>query len=334
MISKSGQRIRMQALRRGITCANPQNALLILVIALAAAGGLRCSQRVPRDVEGNATTEVRNRFFNSDGVQIRYTVNGSRDAEPIVFINGFPEQLEVWSEVVASERLKGYQLIRFDPRGLGQSGKPHDQKAYGKEMVEDVVRLLDHLKVKKAHVVGYSMGAWLALKLVAVYPERFMTATLGGNAGLHPLQAERQQIIADAIEGKDIAAAVRNLTLPDGGKLSEEDARETEQVLRDVGKEYAANLDPRAVAHIMRRFTEMIVTDAELKDNRVPVLALYSNENDAGRPLEGEITALGNRKPNVSLVQIKDANHGNARSKPEFVESLAEFLAKHAPLGR
>lgn len=311
------------------------NALLVfLITALTVAGGPGCGQRNPRGGAKNAAAEDQDRFFDSDGVRIRYAVNGSAGAEPIVFINGFPERLEIWSGIGASGPLKGYRLIRFDPRGLGLSDKPHDQKEYGKKMVEDVVRLLDHLKIRKAHVVGYSMGAWITLKLVTTHPERVLTATLGGNAGLHRSQAERQQIIADAIEGKEIAAAVMNLTLPDGSRLSEEEAKKTEQALRAVGSQYAADLDPEAVAPMMRGFAELVVTDEELKNNNVPVLALYSNENDIGRPLAGEITALRKRMPNVSLVQIKDANHGNARSKPQFAASLAEFLAKHAPLGR
>ena len=76
------------------------------------------------------------------------------------------------------------------------------------------MRLLDHLKIKEAHVRRLPMGAWITLKLVATHPERVKTATLGGNAGLHPSQAARQQIIADAIEGKDIAAGVMELDTP------------------------------------------------------------------------------------------------------------------------
>lgn len=272
---------------------------------------------------------AQDRFFDSDGVRIRYVVDGRDGAEPIVFINGFTERLEVWSEVIAASQLKDYQLIRFDTRGLGLSDKPHDLTKYGIEMVEDVVRLLDHLKITRAHVVGYSMGAWITLKLVTMHPERVLTATLGGSGGLHPSQSARNLVIANALEGRDIAAAVRRLTLPDGSMLSEEAARQTEQGFRDIARQYAAELDANAVAPMMRGFAELMVADEELKDNRVPLLALYSNENDAGRPLAGQITALANRMPNVTLIQIKDANHGTARGKPGFAQSLAAFLSKN-----
>jgi pimeloyl-ACP methyl ester carboxylesterase len=52
------------------------------------------------------------------------------------------------------QALQRHQVIAMDCRGHGRSGKPHGASAYGIEMVNDVTRLLDHLHVKKAHVVG------------------------------------------------------------------------------------------------------------------------------------------------------------------------------------
>jgi pimeloyl-ACP methyl ester carboxylesterase len=49
-------------------------------------------------------------------------------------------------------------VTAIDNRGHGQSDKPHNADAYGSNMSDDVIRLMDHLKIKKAHVLGYSMG--------------------------------------------------------------------------------------------------------------------------------------------------------------------------------
>jgi pimeloyl-ACP methyl ester carboxylesterase len=59
-----------------------------------------------------------------------------------------------------------YHVIALDCRGFGQSGKPHDPAQYGVEMGLDVIRLLDHLRINTAHVVGYSMGAHIAAHLI------------------------------------------------------------------------------------------------------------------------------------------------------------------------
>lgn len=50
-------------------------------------------------------------------------------------------------------------------------------------MVNDIVRLMDHLGIEKAHIVGYSMGGSIALKMLTVRPERFLTAVIGGSTG-------------------------------------------------------------------------------------------------------------------------------------------------------
>jgi len=65
-------------------------------------------------------------------------------------------------------------------RGHGHSGKPEGEGAYGVEMAEDVVRLLDHLKIEKAHVIGYSMGGMIAMKLATLHPDRVRSMVIGG----------------------------------------------------------------------------------------------------------------------------------------------------------
>jgi pimeloyl-ACP methyl ester carboxylesterase len=71
-------------------------------------------------------------------------------------------------------------VIAPDLRGHGQSGKPAGEAAYGTQMVEDLVRLMDHLGIKQARVVGYSMGGIILLKLLVLHPDRVDSALLGG----------------------------------------------------------------------------------------------------------------------------------------------------------
>src|SRR6185503_733917 len=74
----------------------------------------------------------------------------------------------------------GYRVVAMDCRGHGQSGKPHDPGQYGLEMVRDVVRLLDHMQITRAHIVGYSMGGSIATQLLVKHPDRLRTVTLLG----------------------------------------------------------------------------------------------------------------------------------------------------------
>jgi pimeloyl-ACP methyl ester carboxylesterase len=101
-------------------------------------------------------------FFNSNGVKLHYVTEGRGEA--VVLIHGFTGSAEMWGQkapgrcAVWEKLAKHYRVIALDCRGHGKSDKPHDPARYGAEHAEDVVRLLDHLGIKKAHVVGYSMG--------------------------------------------------------------------------------------------------------------------------------------------------------------------------------
>src|SRR5579863_3555872 len=126
----------------------------------------------------SATLKAEDQFFLSDGVKIRYIVEG--EGEPVLLIHGFAANLQVQWGGVIKDLAKDYKVVALDNRGHGRSGKPHEPEKYGIQMVEDAIRLLDHLNIDKAHVVGYSMGGFITNKLLTTHPERLITATLGG----------------------------------------------------------------------------------------------------------------------------------------------------------
>src|SRR5258708_1886337 len=94
--------------------------------------------------------------LDSKGVKIHFRILGQ--GEPVVLIHGFGGSLESWNDL-AAKLAKTHFVVSLDCRGHGKSDKPHDPKAYGAEMTEDVIRLMDQLRIKKAHIMGYSMGA-------------------------------------------------------------------------------------------------------------------------------------------------------------------------------
>jgi pimeloyl-ACP methyl ester carboxylesterase len=118
--------------------------------------------------------------FDSRGVKIHYTIDGK--GPPVVLIHGLYSSEGINWRLPGTIRLLSadYEVIALDLRGHGSSDKPQEEEAYGVQMAEDVVRLLDHLKIPKAHVVGYSMGGMIAMKLVATHPDRVQSVALGG----------------------------------------------------------------------------------------------------------------------------------------------------------
>jgi len=81
----------------------------------------------------------------------------------------------------------------MDCRGHGMSAKPHDPSQYGIEMVNDVIRLMDHLEIKQAAIVGYSMGGSIAMKMLTEHPGRFRAAVIGGSLGFSREESEHDE---------------------------------------------------------------------------------------------------------------------------------------------
>lgn len=118
--------------------------------------------------------------FHAKGVKIHYLTAGQ--GETVVLIHGLYSSAEInWSiNGVVAELAKDHQVIALDMPGHGRSDKPETDDAYGVQIVEDVILLLDRLQVKKAHIVGYSLGGMVALKLLATHEDRAISGTLGG----------------------------------------------------------------------------------------------------------------------------------------------------------
>lgn len=202
---------------------------------------------------------LQDQFFDSNGVRIRYVEQGT--GEPVVLVHGLTASVEAnWvAPKVFEELAKNYRVIAMDCRGHGKSEKPHDAKQYGQEMAFDVVRLLDHLKIQKAHIVGYSMGSMITLKLLTMKPERFLTATLGGHGGiLAPTEMEIkffEQLSADLGKGS-LRSLILQLTPKDQPQPTEEAMKRTEAMLL-TGK------DTAALAAVARSLPDLAVTEAK-----------------------------------------------------------------------
>jgi pimeloyl-ACP methyl ester carboxylesterase len=259
--------------------------------------------------------------FDSNGVKIRYTDEGK--GEPVLLIHGFGANREVQWAVpgVLGTLAKDYRVIAYDNRGHGRSGKPHEPERYGTEMVEDAVRLLDHLKIKKAHVIGYSMGAMITGKLMVAHPDRLRTAVLGGAAPVYGDALPPQfvdQLAASLDKGQGIGMLLEALTPPGKPKLTADQIKVTNAM-------FTAFNDQKALAAVVRGWRELRVSDADLKANQISTLALIGGDD----PLLKSVEGLRGRMSHLKIVVIPGADHVTAFSRPQFVQELKEFLDKH-----
>ena len=245
--------------------------------------------------------------FDADGVRIAYDDVG--EGEPIVLVHGFAsDRRRNWRDPGWYDALvdAGRRVVALDCRGHGESGKPHDPAAYGHEtMAEDVVRLLDHLSIETADVMGYSMGGAITTQLLAEHPDRFNAAVVAGvGSG-----------VVEGLAGTDRVADAR-------------EADDVEDVDTDVGRRFrlfaeGSDNDLLALAAVMR--ARDAPADAErLAEASLPVLVVAGTEDD----LVDDPRNVADLFPNASAVAVEGADHLTTVGSTRYVEAVLEFLGR------
>jgi len=289
-----------------------RTGLLLLVSALVWASSARA--QTPAD-----------KFFDSSGVRIRYVDEGR--GEPVILIHGFASSLDAnWGRTKVIETLaKDFRVVALDVRGHGQSGKPHEVGSYGLAVVEDVTRLMDHLGIAKAHIVGYSMGGAITGKFVTLHPERAITAVFG--ASLPRLSwipgAERESItLAESLEqGHGMRPMILRLAPPNEPKPSDE-------VIEQESRAILGPNDTLALAALQRGNQQQSVTLGEVRALRMPLLAVIGSAD----PIKAGVDLFKTIKPDLTVVVIDGATHTGTRGaagRREFAAAVHDFIAAH-----
>lgn len=154
---------------------------------------------------------VADEHFRSGGVRINYRTHGA--GEPVMLIHGWLSSGWVNWELpgIARALAENHQVVWFDLPAHGRSDAPAHIEAYGPELVEHVVRLMDHLKFDRAHIAGYSMGGIIAAKLAAIHPDRVLSMHLGGMGWLREGSIEQRVFAAGGGDGKPVGLCFRSM---------------------------------------------------------------------------------------------------------------------------
>ena len=262
--------------------------------------------------------EAADQFFDSNGVKIRYIVAGS--GEPIILIHPFAASAEIWEPLV-KDLSQNYQLIAMDCRGHGKSEKPHDAKQYGIEMVNDVVRLMDHLGIKKSIIIGYSMGGSIGMKMLTEHPDRIRLAVIGGSLGFTKYESEHDEaplLGPNLLTGMPLSEAMIASAPPDWPKPGPQQ--------REIMKRMDAGQDSIALGTETVSHEGLWVDDKKLRAITVPTLVIYGSNDRPAFYAEAK-----SRFPNLRFKTIEGAGHGPAMQSPEFLADIREFLGHFAP---
>jgi pimeloyl-ACP methyl ester carboxylesterase len=97
---------------------------------------------------------------------------------PVLLLHGWPDAANVWRHQVPALAADHYRVLAPDLRGFGGSSRPAEVEAYvAPRMVGDVIGLLDHLSIERAHLVGHDWGAAISWMTAALVPDRVASVT-------------------------------------------------------------------------------------------------------------------------------------------------------------
>lgn len=254
-------------------------------------------------------------IFSSAGVSIAYIDLSPENTEappkgPVVLVHGFASNHAVnwvFTQWTTTLTKAGYRVIALDNRGHGQSEKLYDPAAYAPIMMaEDVRRLLDHLEVAQAAIVGYSMGARVTAQLTVSHPERVLAAVFGG-LGIHLIEgAGLPPRIAEAME----AASIDELELPD------------QRMFRAFAE--ATKSDLHALAACIRG-SRASISRADVQAIQVPVLVAVGSKDSVAGPGE----ALAQLMPHGEFLDIPGRDHNLAVGDKVHKQGVLAFLERH-----
>ena len=119
-------------------------------------------------------------FVSRRGQRLHYTVEGT--GPPVVLLHGLLLDAASWKRSGIVDTLaERFQTVCIDSLGHGLSDKPAEVARYDqKERASDVIAVLDAIGAEQAHVVGHSMGGWLAVGVAKFYPARLASLAVGG----------------------------------------------------------------------------------------------------------------------------------------------------------
>lgn len=262
------------------------------------------------------------KFADFNGVKIHYIDRGQ--GEPIVLLHGGTSNLESWvAPGVVADLQKNFRVIAFDARGSGKSDKPRDPKAYGRQQALDVPRLLDALKLDRAHIVGFSLGASTVAQLLTLHPERFLTATQAAGAGRSPKAANDPRIEVEAaeIEKGCISRSRLYRQAPPERKPTEEDYRKAEARCRAD-----KNFDQYSVAASLRGYRDQAVTPEQMQAVKVPTLGIVGTLDHTLK----DMRELKRLRPEMKFVLLDGVSHTGPtgiQGRPELVAEVRAFIA-------
>jgi pimeloyl-ACP methyl ester carboxylesterase len=289
---------------------------------------------------------------SANAIELEYETFGDPGDQPLVLISGLATQMISWREpfceLLAS---RGFFVIRFDNRDVGLStwmdgaGPPDIGAAFGGEghpayqlddMADDVAGLLDSLGIPAAHLVGASMGGFIAQLVAINHPERVLTLTSimsgpGGSDEVAPTPEGAAVLVVpppDTREERIELAMTIHRTLAGAGDQLD-DTVERAYAERAVDRAYYPMGVGRQLVAIMSAGSRL----ERLKQVRVPTMVFHGTD-DVLVPIENGRLVAG-AVPGARFIEVPGMGHDiPERVWSELADAVEELAQRSAPIRR
>lgn len=254
-----------------------------------------------------------------NGVALHYEITGQ--GEPLILIEGLGTATWLWWKQVP-ELSRHFRVIAYDLRGSGWSDKP-DEPYSIPMFADDLAGLMDALRIKTAHVLGISLGGFVAQEFALRYPERvkrlILCSTSTGGPNAIPPSADILVALMTPVAGQNDLRARIVLSLSPAYAAAHPE---------DVDKMIAWRLDNPQPAHAYNRQLMSAVgweSEGRLAQITMPTLVMAGSEDRVVPPANADILAAG--IPHAEKVILQGAGHLiNVERAAEFNKEVIRFL--------
>lgn len=262
-----------------------------------------------------------------DGAQIYYDEYG--EGEVVLLLHGHTLDGRMWKEQIKVLK-DSFRVIVPDFRGYGLSSDPIEGVEF--TYADDIVEMMDSLKIDKAHVVGLSMGAYIAGDMVAMCPQRLHTCMMvAGEICNRPGPSQPK-----TREERERQRLNNKKSFQNAGSWEAYKKNRVEQLIKRAGshgEEMREELTRMIMEwgawqsqHVTARVYYGLEAWAKLKETKptVPSLIIYGEKEGAGR------SRMLDYLPNSSQIKFSDCGHMvNMEQKDLFNKVLLEWLTLH-----
>jgi pimeloyl-ACP methyl ester carboxylesterase len=257
---------------------------------------------------------------------------------PIVFIHEYAGDYRSWEPQMRFFS-RQHRCVTYSQRGYPPSDVPTDPARYSQDIArDDVLAVMDALRIEKAHIVGHSMGAYTALHFGSRYPHRCLSVTAAGCGwGSTPDLAKQNAMKAMAAEtGKMFAdegiasAAAKYADASMRQSFKNKDPRGWVEFAR-VLSEHSAEGHALTMLNLQLKRPSLWEMEAELRQYSVPLLVIVGDEDDLC--LDGSVF-IKRTAPTAALLVVPRAGHTINSEEPAAVNAALAELFSAAEAGR